>query len=90
MTQDRVKLEYAIWRLYRDFFEMAERKRRWSIRDDIPWSKVNADLRPEVADVMQDLFTAIQIDVCPRLHFQNPACRPQQSRPGLVLRQLGL
>ena len=60
MTQDRVELEYAIWRLYRDFFEMAERKRRWSIRDDIPWSKVNPDLRPEVADVIES-FTAIEL-----------------------------
>jgi hypothetical protein len=28
-------------RLYRDFFDRAERKRRWSLPDDIPWSQVN-------------------------------------------------
>ena len=29
-------LEAALYGLYREFFEHAERKRRWSLRDDIP------------------------------------------------------
>ncbi len=58
--QDGTELESALWRLYRDFFDMAERKRRWSIRDDIPWSECNSRLRPEVADVVES-FTAIEL-----------------------------
>jgi acyl-[acyl-carrier-protein] desaturase len=59
-TQDGTELESAMWRLYRDFFDMAERKRRWSIRDDIPWVEVNSRLRPEVADVVES-FTAVEL-----------------------------
>lgn len=59
-TDDKAELESAMWRLYRDFFDKAERKRRWSIRDDIPWGEVSSDLRPEVADVVES-FTAIEL-----------------------------
>ena len=38
--------EAALYRLYREFFHLAERKRRWSLDADIPWSECNrADLR---------------------------------------------
>jgi acyl-[acyl-carrier-protein] desaturase len=60
MTQDQAELESALWRLYRDFFDMAEKKRRWSIRDDIPWAECNSRLRPEVADVVES-FTAVEL-----------------------------
>jgi hypothetical protein len=30
-------LEAALYRTYRDFFDRAEKKRRWSLRHDIPW-----------------------------------------------------
>jgi acyl-[acyl-carrier-protein] desaturase len=59
-TQDGAEIESALWRLYRDFFDMAEKKRRWSIREDIPWAEVNSHLRPEVADVVES-FTAIEL-----------------------------
>jgi len=59
-TQDTVEMESALWRLYRDFFDMAERKRRWSIRDDIPWGDCNPSLKPEVADVVES-FCAVEL-----------------------------
>lgn len=37
----------AVYREYLEFFERAERNRRWSVFTDIPW----ADLRPESYDV---------------------------------------
>src|SRR5262249_52298528 len=44
---DTQGLEKAYYRLYRDFFDQAEKKRRWSLRDDIPWDQCNRamDLR---------------------------------------------
>ena len=30
-------LEAALYRLYRQSFDRAEKKRRWSLRHDIPW-----------------------------------------------------
>jgi acyl-[acyl-carrier-protein] desaturase len=47
------EVEGALWRLYRDFFDTAERKRRWRIRDDIPWDECNPNLDPAIADVVE-------------------------------------
>jgi acyl-[acyl-carrier-protein] desaturase len=47
------ELEGALWRLYRDFFDTAERKRRWRVRDDIPWDQCNPNLDPAIADVVE-------------------------------------
>lgn len=54
------ELEKALWRLYRDFFDQAERKRRWSIREDIPWDQTNGHLDPAIADVVES-FCAVEL-----------------------------
>src|SRR6266436_906473 len=54
------ELEPAMWRLYRDFFDQAEKKRRWSICDDIPWDQCNPNLNPAIADVVES-FTAVEL-----------------------------
>ena len=51
-------LEAALYRLYREFFELAERKRRWSRSDDIPWGRCNPALDPAVADIVES-FCAV-------------------------------
>jgi acyl-[acyl-carrier-protein] desaturase len=38
--------------LYRDYFDRAEKKRRWSVKDSIPWDCCNRALDPAVADVV--------------------------------------
>lgn len=53
-------LEARFWKLYRDFFDMAERRRRWSLPDDIPWGKTNPSLAPQVADVVES-FCAVEL-----------------------------
>lgn len=53
-------LEKSIWKLYRDFFDMAEKRRRWSLRDDIPWDRCNSGLNPAVADVVES-FCAVEL-----------------------------
>lgn len=55
-----VELEKQIWLLYRDFFDMAERRRRWSICDDIPWNQCNRNLNPAIADVVES-FCAVEL-----------------------------
>lgn len=47
------ELEATFWQLFRDFFDRAERKRRWSVTDDIPWDACNPALAPEIADVVE-------------------------------------
>jgi acyl-[acyl-carrier-protein] desaturase len=50
---DTTGLEEAYYQLFREFFDRAERKRRWSLRDDIPWDKVNPRVNPAIADVLE-------------------------------------
>jgi acyl-[acyl-carrier-protein] desaturase len=50
----------GLYRLYRDFFRRAERKRRWSVDDDIPWDRVNRHMDPAVADVVES-FCAVEL-----------------------------
>ena len=54
------ELERPLWKLYREFFDKAERKRRWNIREDIPWEECNPNLDPAIADVVET-FTAIEL-----------------------------
>ena len=50
-------LRVEFYRLYRDFFYKAERKRRWSVADDVPWGDTNKSLNPVVADVVEAFCT---------------------------------
>ena len=54
------ELEAAFWRLYRDFFDQAERRRRWSVAADIPWEQCNKGLDPAIADVVES-FCAVEL-----------------------------
>jgi len=49
-------LEKDFYCLYRDFFDQAEKKRRWSLRGDIPWDDANPSLDPAIADVVESFF----------------------------------
>lgn len=53
-------LETSLFQLYLDFFDRAEKKRRWSLRDDIPWEEHNPNLTPAIADVVET-FCAIEL-----------------------------
>jgi acyl-[acyl-carrier-protein] desaturase len=50
----------AIYRLFREYFDKAEKKRRWSIRDDIPWQACNRSLAPAIADVVET-FCSVEL-----------------------------
>ncbi|OAI53514.1 hypothetical protein AYO44_15895 [Planctomycetaceae bacterium SCGC AG-212-F19] len=73
------ELEGALWRLYRDFFDKAERKRRWSIRDDIPWEQTNPSLDPAIADVVES-FTAVELYLPDYTSKILPVVRPSMGR----------
>src|SRR5260370_12653134 len=47
-------------RLYREFFDRAEKKRRWSLQEDIPWHQCNSSLAPAVAAVVES-FCAVEL-----------------------------
>jgi acyl-[acyl-carrier-protein] desaturase len=54
------QLEAALYQLYRDFFDLAEKKRRWSLRHDIPWGQCSRSLSPAIADVVES-FCAVEL-----------------------------
>jgi acyl-[acyl-carrier-protein] desaturase len=47
----------AVYRLFREMFDLAERRRRWSIADDVPWGECNRSLNPAIADVVESACT---------------------------------
>jgi len=68
-----------MWRLYRDFFDQAEKKRRWSIRDDIPWDQCNPNLNPAIADVVES-FCAVELYLPDYTSRILPVVRPSKGR----------
>jgi acyl-[acyl-carrier-protein] desaturase len=60
LPADSPELREGIRGLYRDFFDRAEKKRRWSLRDDVPWDQVNRSMSPAVADVVE-AFCAVKL-----------------------------
>lgn len=46
-------IQKKLYDIYRDYFDRAEKKRRWSLVNDIPWDKCNRNLDPAIADIVQ-------------------------------------
>jgi len=76
---DDTGLEKAYYRLYRDFFDMAERNRRWSLRDDIPWDQVNRNMAPAIADVVES-FCAVELYLPDYMSKNLPRMRNKRGR----------
>jgi acyl-[acyl-carrier-protein] desaturase len=57
---DATQLHTEIYHLYRAYFDRAEKKRRWSLQDDIPWDQCNRSLNPAIADVVES-FCAVEL-----------------------------
>jgi acyl-[acyl-carrier-protein] desaturase len=57
---DNPEVRAGLYQLYREFFDLAERKRRWSLTDDIPWADVNRSMNPAVAAVVES-FCAVEL-----------------------------
>ena len=76
---DDPALEKRLWLLYRDFFDKAEKKRRWRIREDIPWNECNPNLDPAIADVVES-FCAIELYLPDYLSKILPVVRRSKGR----------
>jgi len=69
----------VIYRLFREFFDLAERRRRWSVADDVPWGQCNRSLNPAVADVVQT-FCAVELYLPDYLSKGFPKVRANRGR----------
>src|SRR4051794_28682653 len=54
------EVQVRIFNLYREYFDRAEKKRRWSLRDDIPWAQCNPNINPAIAEIVQT-FCAVEL-----------------------------
>ena len=76
---DTTGLEEAYYRLYREFFARAERKRRWTVDDDIPWDQANKNLPPEIADVVES-FCSVELYLPDYIAKALPLARASRGR----------
>jgi acyl-[acyl-carrier-protein] desaturase len=53
-------MEREIWKIYQEFFDLAERRRRWNMRLDIPWDQCNPNTSHAIADVVES-FCAVEL-----------------------------
>jgi len=80
---DNPETRAKIWLAYREYFDLAERKRRWNIREDIPWDSVNKDIDPAIADVIQT-FCMIELYLPDYLSKQLPQVRNNRGRAWML------
>jgi acyl-[acyl-carrier-protein] desaturase len=73
------RTQEKIWQAYRDFFDVSEKKRRWNVRDDIPWDQCNSGLDPVVADVVET-FCMVELFLPDYLSKQLPQVRAVKGR----------
>jgi len=58
-----VSMRDSVYRIYLDFLETAEKKRRWSVFDDIPWSELDVS-KATVADAQRvEIFCSEELYV---------------------------
>ena len=72
-------LEDAYYRLYRDFFDLAEKNRRWSLREDIPWEQVNRNMDPAIGDIVES-FCAVELYLPDYMAKNLPRMRDKRGR----------
>jgi acyl-[acyl-carrier-protein] desaturase len=72
-----------IYHLFRDYFDRAEKKRRWSIKEDIPWGQCNRSLAPAVADVVES-FCAVELYLPDYLSKLIPQVRANRGRAWML------
>ena len=82
-TPEQPELLAKIYRLFRDYFDLAEKKRRWSIKDDIPWGQCNPNLPPAVADVVES-FCAVELYLPDYLSKLIPQVRANRGRAWML------
>jgi acyl-[acyl-carrier-protein] desaturase len=72
-------LEKAYYKMYREFFDRAEKRRRWNLRDDIPWHQVNRNMDPAVAFVVES-FCAVEMFLPDYVGKALPVYKPSPGR----------
>ncbi len=78
-TTDDPVLLARTYQLFREYFRLAEKKRRWSIDDDIPWDQCNPRLTGVVADIIET-YCAVELYLPDYLGKQMPMVRNNRGK----------
>jgi acyl-[acyl-carrier-protein] desaturase len=77
------ELRAKLYRLYRDYFDRAEKKRRWNLKSDIPWDQCNRALNPAVADIVQT-FCMVELYLPDYVGKLMPQVRANRGRAWMI------
>lgn len=80
---DSPETRAKIYAAYRSYFDLAERKRRWNVRDDIPWDQCNRAIDPVIADVVQT-FCMVELYLPDYVAKQLPPVRANRGRAWML------
>jgi len=83
ITPEDPRTQAKIWQVYRDYFDLAEKKRRWNLREDIPWDQCNPGLDPVIADVVET-FCMVELFLPDYLSKQLPQVRGSKGRAWML------
>jgi acyl-[acyl-carrier-protein] desaturase len=80
---DSADMRSRVYSAYREYFDLAERKRRWNVRLDIPWDQCNSGIDPTIADVVQT-FCMVELYLPDYLSKQLPQVRDNRGRAWML------
>jgi acyl-[acyl-carrier-protein] desaturase len=80
---DSPEARSQIYSAYREYFDLAEKKRRWNVRKDIPWDQCNTGIDPVIADVVQT-FCMVELYLPDYLSKQLPQVRDNRGRAWML------
>ncbi len=72
-----------IFAAYRDYFDKAEKKRRWNAVEDIPWDQANTAIDANIADVVQT-FCMVELFLPDYIAKQLPDVRANKGRSWML------
>lgn len=78
-TDGASMLSARVYRLFREFFDLAEKRRRWSLTEDIPWGECTRSTDPVVADLVET-FCSVEMYLPDYVSKLIPQVREQRGR----------
>jgi acyl-[acyl-carrier-protein] desaturase len=60
LSPSNPELKKRLWPMFRDYFRLAEKRRRWNVDTDIPWETANKSLSPAIAAIIES-FCAVEL-----------------------------
>lgn len=80
---DTPEVKKKLYELFREYFKLAEKKRRWNLDEDINWTTCNHNIKPAVSDVIWT-FCAVELFLPDYLGKTLPSVRDNRGRSWMM------